>query len=326
MFITQLFLAVGLTVGSFAPQESRPTVTLRPEAFVEGSSIELAEIATITNAEPGLTAALEALDLGYAPSPSYSRTLVANKIADEIARAFPGVPIALDGAVVCKIWPRTQTVARTDIELAARTALETAVTGERVTLALRAPIDDVIVPVSVGAPDIRAVLNNPNVQSGTQSVTVRIELEGRVHATRQVHYDVQRWQTVAVLRRPIASGTIVTPDMVEEREVLVPPSQREPSLTTDMLIGAVTARYIDAGRAIQRVDVHRPKVVEPRAAVILEIRHGQITARAAAIALEEGAGGDRIRVKILDSGREMHATVVSRDLVVVELEAPTPLR
>jgi flagella basal body P-ring formation protein FlgA len=322
MFITQLLLAACLV----SAQESGTTVTLRAEAFCEGNSIELAEIAEITGADAGLAAALAALDFGYSPSPSYSRTLVANRIAEEIARAFPGVPVTLDGSAVCKVWPRTQVVQRTDIESAARTALETAVAGERVSLTLRAPIDDVLVPVSVGAPEIRAVLNNPNVQSGIQSVTVRIELEGRVHATRQVHYDVQRWQRVAVLRRPVASGVIVTPDMVEEREVLLPPTQREPSLTSDMLIGAVTARYIDSGRAIQPIDVHRPKVVEPRAAVIVEVRHGQITARAAAIALEEGAGGDRIRVKILDSGREMYATVVSRELVVVELGVPTPLR
>jgi flagella basal body P-ring formation protein FlgA len=302
------------------------TISLRPMAEVEGNTIELGEIAVVAGVEPGLAASLEAVDFGYTPSPSYTRTILATKVAEKLRNDFPGLEFVVDGAIACTVTPRTQMVTNEEIEAAARAVLESAVTGERITLLLRSAVDDAIVPYTPVPPEVRATLNTPDVRSGIQSVSVRVEIDGRTHAVRQVHFDVQRWQTVAVLRRPVPSGTIITPDNVEEREVLVPPSQREPALTADMLIGSVTARYLDAGRAVQRIDVHRPKVVEARAPLILEVRHGQITARAAAIALEDGSAGDRIRVRIVDSGREMHVTVVSRELVVIELGAPTPVR
>ena len=53
--------------------------------------------------------------------------------------------------------------------------------------------------------------------------------------------------------------------------------------------------------------------------VSFEIKKGAITARVSAVALEDGSRGDRIRVSVLPSERELKGVVASRDLVNADL-------
>ncbi|QDU86554.1 flagellar basal body P-ring biosynthesis protein FlgA [Planctomycetes bacterium Pla163] len=297
------------------------SIVLSPDASVTGNSIELGEVATITGVDEATRATLAAIDLGYSPSPGYSRLLFAERVAQAITLVQPGFVFEITGSATCKVQPITRIVESSQIIDVARQALAAAVTGGRTTFELQQGVVDVEVPEGGSDPVVRASLNSADVRTGVQSVTVRVEVDGRAYATRQVHFRVQRWELVAVLERSIPSGTVITADMLEQREVLVPSSRTDSALTSSMLVGAVAARQLEAGRALVGLDVHRPLAVEAQAPIIVEVRRGAVSARAAAIALQGGALGERIRIRIADSSREMFGIVESRSLVVVDLGA-----
>jgi len=295
------------------------SIVLSKDAIVSGNAIELGEVAVISGVEPGVIANLEAVDLGYSPSPGYSRLLFAERVAQAVELAYPGLDFTVTGSPTCKVEPATRTVEGSRIVQVARDALTTAARDARVTVSLLEAVADVKVPLGADEPVVRAALNASQVTSGVQSVSVRIEVDGRPQATRQVQFRVQVWQTVDVLNRSVRAGDVITPDMIEQREVIVPGHQRGGALTRSMLVGAAAARNLEPGRAILEVDVHRPLAVEAQASVLVEVRSGAIRARAAAVALQGGAIGERIRIRVVDSQHEMTAVVQSRSLVIVEL-------
>ncbi|MEZ5977543.1 MAG: flagellar basal body P-ring formation chaperone FlgA [Planctomycetota bacterium] len=300
-------------------QTSQVTVTLPTDAAVSGQSIELAEVATITAGDPAVVSALGSIDLGYAPSPGYSRTLAAQRIFDAIQTAQPGVQVRMAGSPLVRVTVRTEVVPADRLQQVAREALEALADGDRITIDLQQALVDVEVPIGNEAAVVRALPAATEVRTGTNAVTVKVEVDGRTYVTRQVLFTVQRWQNVAVLSRGVSSGEAITPDIVEVREVVLPAHQREKPLTTSMLIGSVAIRDLPAGKAVLGIDVHRPNAIQAQTPIVLEVRHGAIKARAMAVAMDSGAIGDRIRVRVVDSGREMHAHVESRDLVVIDL-------
>lgn len=295
------------------------SIVLSKDAIVSGTAIELGEVATISGVEPGTIANLEAIDLGYSPSPGYTRLLFAERIAQNVALAYPGLEFTITGSPTCKVEPMTRTVEGSRIVQVAREALTTAARDARVTVSLLEAVPNIKVPAGTEEPTVRAALNADTVSTGVQTVTVRIEADGRPQATRQVQFRVQVWQTVDVLNRSVRAGDVITPDMIEQREVIVPGHQQGGALTRSMLVGAAAARNLEPGRALLEIDVHRPLAVEARASILVEVRSGAIRARAAAVAIQGGAIGERIRVRILDSEREMTAVIESRTLVVVDL-------
>lgn len=295
------------------------SIVLSKDAIVSGNAIELGEIAVISGVEPGVIANLEAIDLGYAPSPGYTRLLFAEKIGQSVALAYPGLDFTITGSPTCKVEPLTRTVEGSQLVQVARDAVTTAARDARITASLLEAVADVKVPAGSQEPVIRAALNQSQVTSGVQSVTVRIEVDGRPQATRQVQFRVQVWQTVDVLKRAVRAGDVITPDMIEQREVIVPGHQQGGALTRSMLVGAAAARNLEPGRAVLEIDVHRPLAIEAQASILVEVRSGSIRARAAAVALQGGAIGERIRIRVVDSDHEMTAVIQSRSLVVVDL-------
>ena len=65
--------------------------------------------------------------------------------------------------------------------------------------------------------------------------------------------------------------------------------------------------------------MHRPAAVTLGATLFLRVKKGSIEARVSALALETGAVGDRIRIKTVEAGQELVATVVGRDLCEISL-------
>jgi flagella basal body P-ring formation protein FlgA len=53
--------------------------------------------------------------------------------------------------------------------------------------------------------------------------------------------------------------------------------------------------------------------------LFLRVKKGPVEARVSALALETGTVGDRIRVKTVDAGQELVATVVGRDQCEISL-------
>jgi len=301
------------------------TITLPPQAEVRGTELALGSFATVDGDDPAEVARVSALTLGYSPAPGYSRLFVGWRLRQILADQAPGIDITMAGSEACRIHPATASVEGRAIESAARTELEGYISTLDAAATLVQPIADVRVPAGVGAPELRSVLSGASVQSGDVSVPVRIMIDGGVYRTVWTRWRVEVWDYYAVLRRPVQAGESITRELIERRRVEASLAGVRPGtriLDESRIVGAIAARGLPGGRPLTEADVVRPVLIKRGDSLFLEVKKGVVNARVAAVAEEDGSRGDRIRVTLLGSSREMKGTIVSRELVQIDLTAP----
>lgn len=296
---------------------SSVTVTLPMEASVHGTEVELGEIARIDGAEPELLARLQALELGYAPAPGYSRLLVRERIAELVRRRLPEVEVRFEGERACRVRPSVQEIGEADLLAAARAELALRFSGSDATFTPRDRLPAVAVPEGRDGYRLRARVTATELSSGTVNVPVEILVDDVVYRTLWTVWEAEVWRTLPVLNREVRAGETLEPAMFERRRVQWSggPAQAIPASS---LAGSVAARDLTAGAVVTGHDVHRPTVVTAGNTVYVRVKKGPIEARTAGQALDSGAVGDRVRVRT-QSGQDLYATVLSAELVQVDL-------
>jgi flagella basal body P-ring formation protein FlgA len=112
---------------------------------------------------------------------------------------------------------------------------------------------------------------------------------------------------------------VLTPSLFEQRRVLLDTLVGGPPLPVVALRGATAARKLEPGRPVTERDIHRPVVIRAGEGLMVEVSKGAVSARVVGLAIGSGAIGERIPVRLRDTGREMLAVVVSSELARVEL-------
>jgi flagella basal body P-ring formation protein FlgA len=295
------------------------TVALPMEAESFGTEIELGEIATVTGDDPVQVALVEAVELGYAPSPGYSRLLHAARILEVVERRAPGTEVRFTGQRACRVRPKVEEVTETSLLAAAREQLRGLVGADDVTYAPSAELPQVVVPAGRGQHTLRARAENMRLATGLVSIPVEVLVDGEVYRTVWTSWQVAVWSQLPVVTRRVRVGEVIQPSMLETRRVRIEAAMSAKPLPASLLHGAVAAREIGEGRPVTDLDVHRPVAVEVGDTVSLLVRRGRVSARVSAVARQSGSIGDRIRVTTLEGGRELTANVVRKDVVEVDL-------
>jgi len=300
------------------------TVTLAPEARVRGTELSLTALALVEGADAAEVARASALRLGYAPAPGYSRLLAADRLREELARLAPDLEIELRGASACRVWPETEQVGGEAVEAAARAELQRVLGARDASFRLRQPAAPLVVPAGERPHEVLSILEPGALRSGALSIPVRVLVDGSLYRTVWTSWEVELWETRAVLKRALRAGEALAGDMLENKRMLVTArSAADPrAFDAAAVSGAIAARDLAAGEPLHEGDLVRPKLVQRGDTLFLEIKKGAIRARVPAAAQEEGAAGDTIRVALLEGEREMQAVVVARDLVRIDLAPP----
>jgi flagella basal body P-ring formation protein FlgA len=295
------------------------TITLQPDAIVRGTEIQLASIASIDGADAGEVERVRALKLGYAPAPGYTRTLSAGRLQADVQRLVPGVTVAMQGSGACRVAPAVEHVTAAMIEGAARREVARILPGREFELTLNATILELDVPAGNQPLELRSVLSDTLLRPGPINVPVRIAVDGALYRTVWTNWRLALWEEASVLKRAVEAGETITPELLEKRRVLSSGDGESAPLAIGLAYGAIARQNLAAGQVLREVDLLRELVVKRGDTVFLEVRRGNVHARVAAIAEADAHPGDRIRVKIAETGRAMTATIVSRDLARIEL-------
>ena len=303
---------------TLALQTDVVTVTLPLQAEVRGTEIELGEVARVTGDDPTLVARVAALEVGYAPSPGYSRVLVADRLRDVLRRRAPEVTLRFAGQRACRVYPEVVVVQAREIEEAARAELRRALGLREAELTPREPVEGLRIPAGSGKHRVSARLDLRAPRSGVITVPVEVHVDGVRYRTVWTSWQVDVFEVRPVLTRPVKAGEELSPDMFERRRVRLGTGTNH-SLGQVEATGAVAKRDFRPGEEISTLDVHRPRVVAPGDGFFLMVRRGPVNARVSAVALEAGSVGDRIRVRTTGSERELVATIVHRDLCEIVL-------
>jgi flagella basal body P-ring formation protein FlgA len=301
------------------------SLTLPATTEARGTELALGDVCRVAGADPEEVARVAALSLGYTPAPGYTRLLEAWRLRQIVERAAPGIQVELVGAPACRVSPATERVAGAAVEAAARAELERRLASLDAAAQLLTPVADLSVPAGAAAPELESVLDPTQSLAGNVSVPVRVLVDGDVYRTIWTRWSVELWAEHAVLVADVAAGTAISADMLETRRLQVSAAALRPGarlLGQALLVGAVAARDLQAGRPLTDLDVQRPTLVNAGDTLFLEVVKGPINARIAAVAEQPGALGDRIEVTLPGSGRRMKATVVSRDAVRIDLSTP----
>jgi flagellar basal body P-ring formation protein FlgA len=187
-----------------------------------------------------------------------------------------------------------------------------------VTLAAVQPAADLTLPKGQNPAELRAAVAADEVRPGRVGVTVQISIDGSTWRNVITSWDVQEWQVRPVLLREAAAGETIQAAMLEHRRV---PVARTAALHAGHLIGARLARPIEAGCALYSDDVLRELLVRSGASLLLEVRRGAVTARIPAVAEQDGALGDEVRVRPTNGTRTLQAKVIARDSARVDMGA-----
>ncbi len=298
------------------------TVTLPPQASVSGTELSLGAFATIEGDDAELVARISALKLGYAPAPGFSRVLEANALLNQVRALAPGMAVHLAGAKTCRVLPMTEHIAAEDITKAARASLEQHLAGRGFgdcTLELVSSAVAIEVPKGNSACVLEVAPQPERPGYSPALVAVRLIVDGQTYRTAHTSWKVQSWRQQPVLLRDVRAGEVIAADMIELRRVPIDAGLTASALDSTQVLGTAAARPLQAGKMLLSSDLVRPLVVKQGDLVILVVESGAIRVRTSATAEQAGAVGDRIRVIVQESGREISALVVSRETVRISL-------
>lgn len=154
-----------------------------------------------------------------------------------------------------------------------------------------------------------AALDQPSRKLGT------LEVNGR--------YDVM--QEVPVTKARTTSGTVLTEADIEWQKMPSSRLDRNTILNADEIIGKTPVRVIAAGRPMEPKDLQVPPVINRQSTVYMNYKSANIAIQAVGIALQDGAVGDRIRVRNSSGGNTVEGVVTAPNQVQV-LPAPHAVR
>ncbi|MDF1800987.1 MAG: flagellar basal body P-ring formation chaperone FlgA [Planctomycetota bacterium] len=300
------------------------TIVLPMEAPVRGSEIELGELVTINGATPEQLALLEDIELGRAPTPGYSRTFDAQTIHMHVRRALPGVAVRYDGRRACRAYLETSTVSAKAMIEAVDLALGAEVGTRDVTWSPDSTLGALEVPLGSDAsaePELEVILGGTTVVSGLLPVELRIKVDGVTYRTVRANWKVSVWERLPVLTRNLPVGSKVSASFFELRRTELPADGRSAILSPASMVGAVAMRTLVEGSLVYSKDVERPMVLNEGDLCILIVAKGAIRAKVQVVALGTAGIGDIVRVRTMDTNKELAARVLSDELVEVNLDA-----
>ncbi|MFU8787612.1 MAG: flagellar basal body P-ring formation chaperone FlgA [Methylobacter sp.] len=129
---------------------------------------------------------------------------------------------------------------------------------------------------------------------------------------------IKTYQNVVVLTQPIQRGDIITPQhlAIERRDV----SQLRGDFATQ--IGQAenkqSTHQLNAGSTLSVKNLVEPKLIKRKDKVVISTSASGVSIRMSGVAMMDGAKGQRIKIKNLNSGRVISATVINSGLVSVD--------
>jgi flagella basal body P-ring formation protein FlgA len=128
----------------------------------------------------------------------------------------------------------------------------------------------------------------------------------------------------AIQRVPVLSHNLSRDDVITVADIdfIEMPARRMPNSTVldaQSLIGFSPKNRISSKRPIRAHEITKPRLITKKGQVELIYSSNYITIRGVGQALEDGAQGDLIRIKNIDSGRAITARVIGQNKAEVNL-------
>jgi flagella basal body P-ring formation protein FlgA len=303
-----------------APAEGGPLqVRISGEATVRGDAVTLGQIASFEPAGDPRAAELKSVEVASAPAPGnshrFNRRFLDYKVGSAVAALGEEVALETPDSLVVHRTAQVVTSARMEEIFRDHVFKHAPWPEDEMTLeTVRVP-DDVALPEGALRWDIRENGNADYLGNVSASLTFyvdsrqirRVPVSARISITRKV---------LRAARRIERGDLIDREDVVQVRETSMR-VRGETLVDPEAVIGKRAARSVRSGSTLTAGMVEDPPVVERGSAVIILAESEALRITTRGEALEDGRSGERIRVRNLQSGKELLSTVKAPGWVTV---------
>ncbi|HXG24386.1 MAG TPA: flagellar basal body P-ring formation chaperone FlgA, partial [Chthonomonadales bacterium] len=296
-----------LCLAAQAENASSITVTVRTTSEVAGRVFSLGEIAEIKGSDASLVKQLASVEVGTSPLPGLSRPLAPRDILARLRLS------RIDMKRIALVCPSSVLVMRKGQELAAEEIIRVAagVLESTESRSEGCPTSYTYEPLPLPA---RLFIpagkreyqpGAPRVQAANALVPVTVLVDGTPAKTVEVAFKVRQTVQALVATKTLEAHTVLTADDVSVARVELPPGASIPLTDAQAVIGKRTTRRILQGQTLPVNAVENVPVIAAGAKVTAEVVVGGVRITAPAIARTAGAVGDRIRVFVTDTKKEL---------------------
>jgi flagella basal body P-ring formation protein FlgA len=162
---------------------------------------------------------------------------------------------------------------------------------------------------AIGSVDV-VILDFPARITSSLLLQVRLQSGGRALGTFPLMLKAQLSQDVWVARAPIERGSNFDPNQLDTRRVDVL-QQRDTVSTDSTEIDYTFACSVPAGRVLAWRDLTRRSLIRKGQIVEVSAIDGTMTITTKAMAMENGAAGDTVKLRNLESKKDFSALVVA---------------
>lgn len=179
-------------------------------------------------------------------------------------------------------------------------------------------------PVIPAEANPSSIVSHLDYDSNTGRFTAALSVtgEGMNPIDTRVSGRAETMEEVPVALTRLLPETVLRPDDVHMARVRTGLLRNEIARLPEQILGMQLRRPVAAGQPLRLADLVRPPLVQRGATVQIELSATGLSVSGQAVALDDGAEGDLIRVQNMNSHAFLFAEVTGRGAVRVTPEAP----
>ena len=294
-------------------------IVMLPQVSIEGNSMTLGQLATISGDDDILINKLQQFKVGNAPSPGSSLVLTKELVVMRLGN------IGSDISSIIWQMPEAVTVTTRCQSLSGQVLLAKAITAiegrvgrsisTEFSIAPIGSIKDVLIPIG----DVQITSDIPygiRYNSPT-STMITVSVNGQVASKVSLRLDVKLYQQVVVATTSIGLGQLVSTDKLQYERM--DSGRLEVGYFTDMdkMQGLIARRSLTPGMVITESMVNKPMLIKRGSIVTILARMSGIEVTTTGQAMQDGREGQLIRVQNISSNKIIAAKVLDISTVQV---------
>jgi flagella basal body P-ring formation protein FlgA len=285
-------------------------VAFKPIAAVPKQIYTLGDVADITGTSDAVVADLGRMKLGYAPRVGVTERVAASTLRWRATQQNGRLRFTWGGADEIKIQRASSVYESGELLTAASRALETQLGGRGLRVELRAiePLPKLKVPAGAVTWRVRPFASHATVRRHT-SVMLDIMLDGEFYSSVKVNFEVQAFGEVSRLRTALAKDSVLRCDDVERATYDIAKLEFEPARFNCQGPAQRLRRALEPGAILVTNHLATVDPVSQGEAVLLRFEDGPIQLELPAVALSNGALGQKIQVRAVSAREAVLAQV-----------------
>ena len=296
------------------------TVTIAPQARVDGTTIILGQLATISGDDEEKKQYLRQLKMGNAPIPGSSFVLTREVIDMRLGSA------GNDLAGVTWNIPSSVTVIGNSQVISAQTLVDKGISTIRdqvgpnvrsddLTISLVGRVQDMIAPV--GNVTLSASLPYGIRYNTPVTVMISANVNGQAVTKIGLKFNVQLFRQVAVAASKVNASEIFTEDSLRYERMDTGQIAAGYFTDTKKIVGLIARRPVTPGMVVTDSMVNKPVLIKRGSMVILIAFVGNMEVTASGQTMQDGYSGQLIRVRNVNSNKIVLGKIIDEEKVQV---------